>query len=267
MAWWEGVTETRVLVAQGPSTSGKSAGYNFITSAPQNWEYLINTAFCPLHQFWVGVIGHPKRNTVYTDGGLQELHWFKQSYGSSFLGDYVCEGYNEERLQLITGDKTSCTEAGKNISVYDLNYPAFVDLKDLFSLPKHGFDVSLTQQQLLEEHDQQHTMEESLKTHVEFLHTLNIAGVSQHSLLFSKAAPVQGVEIEDEAGRFKGTSSMGYRHPQSSLERNVDGAQYAFNPKDVKKVHKNTSPDVREVEPSEHEIRERINRLSQIYSK
>ncbi|KAL8500924.1 hypothetical protein ACS0TY_020493 [Phlomoides rotata] len=147
-----------------------------------------------------------------------------------------------------------------------IRYFSQQDLKDLFSLPKHGFDVSLTQQQLLEEHDQQHTMEESLKTHVEFLQTLNIAGVSQHSLLFSKAAPVQDVKIEDEAGRLKGTSSMGYRHPQSSLERNVDGAKYAFNPKDVKKVHKNTSPDVREVEPSELEIRERINRLSQIYS-
>ncbi|KAJ9704139.1 hypothetical protein PVL29_005430 [Vitis rotundifolia] len=32
------------------------------------------------------------------------------------------------------------------------------DLQELFSLPKHGFDVSVTQQQLLEEHDHQHNM-------------------------------------------------------------------------------------------------------------
>nr|XP_028949177.1 protein CHROMATIN REMODELING 24-like [Malus domestica] len=33
-----------------------------------------------------------------------------------------------------------------------------LDLRELFSLPKEGFDVSLTQQQLYEEHDRQHTV-------------------------------------------------------------------------------------------------------------
>ncbi|KAG8383066.1 hypothetical protein BUALT_Bualt05G0146000 [Buddleja alternifolia] len=70
MAWWEGATETRVLVAPDPCTSGKHVG-NFL----------------PLR--------HPKTgNTtcyLYNDGVLQEVHWFKQSYGSWFLGDYVCE--------------------------------------------------------------------------------------------------------------------------------------------------------------------------------
>ncbi|KAL8532460.1 hypothetical protein ACS0TY_008888 [Phlomoides rotata] len=70
MSWWEGVDETRVLVAQGPSTSGKSAGTVLSLRHPRTG----NTA-CYL----------------YTDGGLQELHWFKQTYGSWFLGDYVCE--------------------------------------------------------------------------------------------------------------------------------------------------------------------------------
>lgn len=41
-------------------------------------------------------------------------------------------------------------------------------------------------------------------------------------------------------------------------------AHYAFNPKDVKKLQRNSNPDVRE--PSEAEIRERINRLSQIFT-
>ncbi|KAH6824584.1 chromatin remodeling 24 [Perilla frutescens var. hirtella] len=139
------------------------------------------------------------------------------------------------------------------------------DLRDLFSLPEKGFDISDTQQQLLKEHDQEYTMEESLRAHVEFLETLNIAGVSQHSLLFSKAAPAQEVEILEEPGRLKGTTYMGNpSSTRSSLEQNVNGAQYAFNPKDAKKVQKNSSPDVRE--PTEAEIKERISRLSQIFT-
>lgn len=40
---------------------------------------------------------------------------------------FLCgQGYNGTRLQLITGDKTNCGAAGKSMSVYDLNYPAFV---------------------------------------------------------------------------------------------------------------------------------------------
>ncbi|EYU22394.1 hypothetical protein MIMGU_mgv1a013487mg [Erythranthe guttata] len=50
MAWWEGAKETRVLIAQGNTTS-----------------YL------------------------YSNGVLLELQWFKQCFGSWFLGDYVCE--------------------------------------------------------------------------------------------------------------------------------------------------------------------------------
>jgi hypothetical protein len=34
----------------------------------------------------------------------------------------------------------------------------FQDLRELFSLPKQGFNISLTQQQLHEEHDSQHKM-------------------------------------------------------------------------------------------------------------
>ncbi|XP_057807804.1 protein CHROMATIN REMODELING 24 [Salvia miltiorrhiza] len=145
-----------------------------------------------------------------------------------------------------------------------IRYFSQQDLKDLFTVPKLGFDISPTQQQLLEEHDREHTMEESIRAHVEFLETLNIAGVSQHSLLFSKAAPSQEVEILEEPERSRRTTYMGNASTRSSLEQNVDGAQYAFNPKDVRKVQRNSSPDVSE--PSEAEIKERINRLSQIFS-
>ncbi|XP_073130570.1 uncharacterized protein [Henckelia pumila] len=70
MAWWEGVNETRVLIA--PDSCSKENQVNDLLS-----------------------LRHPKTGdaTCYlcSDGVLQELHWFKQSYGSWFLGDYVCE--------------------------------------------------------------------------------------------------------------------------------------------------------------------------------
>ncbi|KAF5960680.1 hypothetical protein HYC85_001889 [Camellia sinensis] len=108
------------------------------------------------------------------------------------------------------------------------------DLRELFSLPKEGFDVSITQQQLHEEHDRQHTMNESLKAHIKFLETQGIAGVSHHSLLFSKTAPVPVVqEEEEEVKRMKGTTFVRNSSSTSQFERDVDGSKYAFNPKDV----------------------------------
>ncbi|XP_065618738.1 protein CHROMATIN REMODELING 24 isoform X1 [Quercus suber] len=79
-----------------------------------------------------------------------------------------------------------------------IRYFSQQDLRELFSLPAQGFDVSVTQQQLHEEHDCQHIMDDYLKAHIEFLQTQGIAGVSHHSLLFSKTAPVQVVQEEDE---------------------------------------------------------------------
>lgn len=40
--------------------------------------------------------------------------------------------------------------------------------------------------------------DESLRSHTEFLETLGIAGISHHSLLYSKTAPVQVVDEEME---------------------------------------------------------------------
>ncbi|KAL2518071.1 Protein CHROMATIN REMODELING 24 [Abeliophyllum distichum] len=143
-----------------------------------------------------------------------------------------------------------------------IRYFSQQDLRDLFSLPKQGFDISLTQQQLLEEHGQQYTMEESVKAHIEFLENLNIAGVSQHSLLFSKTAPVPDVQIEEEVRRVRGNTFMGNSSSRSSHEYNVDGADYAFKPKDVQKFQKNFAPAASE--PSETGIADRIRRLSQM---
>ncbi|XP_015891171.3 protein CHROMATIN REMODELING 24 [Ziziphus jujuba] len=140
-----------------------------------------------------------------------------------------------------------------------IRYFSQQDLRDLFSIPAQGFDVSLTQQQLYEEHDCQYLMDESLKSHIKFLQSLGIAGVSHHSLLFSKTAPVH-VQDDEEVIRkpratFYGTSSS------YAVEQSVNGAEYAFKPKDVKSEKKVTSPDsVGKL--TESEIKERINRLS-----
>ncbi|PSS30202.1 Protein CHROMATIN REMODELING like [Actinidia chinensis var. chinensis] len=139
------------------------------------------------------------------------------------------------------------------------------DLQELFSLPKQGFDVSLTQQQLHEEHDRQHTMSESLKDHMKFLETQGIAGVSHHSLLFSKTAPVPVITEEEEVKRVKGPTFIRNSYSTSQHERDADGTFYAFNPKDVK-LHRNSSPTSSAHKPTETEIQGRINRLSNILS-
>ncbi|KAM6590487.1 hypothetical protein CsatA_013092 [Cannabis sativa] len=135
------------------------------------------------------------------------------------------------------------------------------DLRELFSLPAQGFDVSLTQQQLHEEHDCQHIMDDYLDAHVKFLEGQGIAGVSHHSLLFSKAAPARDVHEEEEVTRKAGSTYMGASKSSSSVERSVDGAEYAFNPKDVKLNKKSSSPDSGG-KLTESEIKDKIFRLS-----
>ncbi|PPD94200.1 hypothetical protein GOBAR_DD08780 [Gossypium barbadense] len=104
-----------------------------------------------------------------------------------------------------------------------IRYFSQQDLRELFSLPKQG--------------------DELLETHIKFLETLGIAGVSHHSLLFSKTAPVQVVEEEDED----------------------IWAVYAFKPKDIMMSRKSLSP-IEVAKLTESEIKQRINRLSQIYA-
>lgn len=146
-----------------------------------------------------------------------------------------------------------------------IRYFSQQDLRELFSLPKQGFDISLTQKQLHEEHDSQHKMDELLETHIKFLETLGIAGVSHHSLLFSKTAPVQVVEEEDEDIRKKENMVVRHSSSSSSVEQKPDGAVYAFKPKDIMMSRKSLSP-IEVAKLTESEIKQRINRLSQIYA-
>ncbi|URE46924.1 Ydr279p protein family (RNase H2 complex component) [Musa troglodytarum] len=79
MAWCEGVEAPRLLIAPVPPITNK--GENIIGNA--------NAEGCLLS------LRHPQSGKpacyILREGYLQELHWFKQSYGSWFLGDYVCE--------------------------------------------------------------------------------------------------------------------------------------------------------------------------------
>ncbi|XP_076946874.1 protein CHROMATIN REMODELING 24-like [Bidens hawaiensis] len=145
-----------------------------------------------------------------------------------------------------------------------IRYFSQQDLKELFSLPKQGFDVSLTQQQLYEEHDSDHTMDPSLKVHTKFLESLGIAGISHHSLLFSRTAPVPVVE-EEELTRIRQSTYVGHTYSRPSHEPNVDAAQFAFNPKDVVVQRKNLSPNISN-KLTESEIKQQISRLSQVYA-
>ncbi|XP_020684902.1 ribonuclease H2 subunit B isoform X1 [Dendrobium catenatum] len=75
MAWYDGMKEPRLMIcpiSQDGNRSENRSGEGCILS-----------------------LIHPKsgNSTWYMlkDGLLQEFNWFKQSYGSWFLGDYVCE--------------------------------------------------------------------------------------------------------------------------------------------------------------------------------
>ncbi|KAM7490708.1 hypothetical protein LguiA_033629 [Lonicera macranthoides] len=70
MAWWEGLEETRLLVAPDPPVTGDYPGQLLSLRHPKTGN---------------------KTCYLFNGGVLQELQWFKQSYGSWFLGEYVCE--------------------------------------------------------------------------------------------------------------------------------------------------------------------------------
>lgn len=140
------------------------------------------------------------------------------------------------------------------------------DIQELFSLPEQGFDVSLTQKQLQEEHGQQLVMDESLREHIEFLERQGIAGVSHHSLLFSKTAVLPSLEpdaMESKHPAMPMPMMARQYNKASSMDYVVNGAAHAFKPKDFTPraySGSNTSSE------SPEEIKAKINRLSQTLS-
>uniref|UniRef100_A0ACD5VJG7 Uncharacterized protein n=1 Tax=Avena sativa TaxID=4498 RepID=A0ACD5VJG7_AVESA len=137
------------------------------------------------------------------------------------------------------------------------------DIQELFSLPEQGFDVSLTQKQMQEEHGQQLVMDELLTQHIEFLEQQGIAGVSHHSLLFSKTAVLPALSEQDALdSKPPSMPMMGqqYNKPSSS-DYVANGAAHAFKPKDfTPRAYSATSSKNSE---SPEEIKAKINRLSQ----
>ena len=82
------------------------------------------------------------------------------------------------------------------------------DRESLFTVPEGGFDVSEVQLHLQKEHGDQINLPPHLQTHIEFLESQNIVGVSHHDLLFSKDAP----EREEEEGE-EGEDPRNYAQP------------------------------------------------------
>ncbi|CAN8251714.1 unnamed protein product [Cochlearia groenlandica] len=144
-----------------------------------------------------------------------------------------------------------------------IRYFSQQDLRELFSLPKGGFDISPTQQQLYEEHYNQIKLDETLESHVKFLETLGIAGVSHHSLLFSKTAPIQPIQQEEVEEIRRGTTSyVGSAATSSSQDNMINGAEYAFKPKDVNLDRRVNISPVESYESLESKIKEDISRFS-----
>ncbi|CAD6261544.1 unnamed protein product [Miscanthus lutarioriparius] len=137
------------------------------------------------------------------------------------------------------------------------------DIQDLFSLPQQGFDVSLTQKQLQEEHGQQVVMDESLRKHIQFLEQQGIAGVSHHSLLFSKTATLPTLSENDALdSKPRGMPMMPQHYYKgSSSDYVASGAAFALKPKDESFTVRKYSPSNRSAESLE-ELKARINRLS-----
>ncbi|GJN01216.1 hypothetical protein PR202_ga18463 [Eleusine coracana subsp. coracana] len=163
----------------------------------------------------------------------------------------------------------------KDVIVYRLMTSATIEekiyklqeIQELFSLPKQGFDVSLTHNQLQEEHGQQVIMDESLRKHIQFLEQQGIAGVSHHSLLFSKTAILPTLNENDTLDSKSRVMPMMYQHHYkgSSSDYVANGAALAFKPKDQQFTARKYSPVNRNAESPE-EIKARINRLSQTLS-
>ena len=108
-------------------------------------------------------------------------------------------------------------------------------------------------------------MDESLREHIEFLERQGIAGVSHHSLLFSKTAVLPSLEPEAAMESKHPTMPMMARqyNKASSMDYVANGAAHAFKPKDFTPRAYSASNTSSE---SPEEIKAKINRLSQTLS-
>jgi hypothetical protein len=87
------------------------------------------------------------------------------SFFSGFEGGSVQDSYGAKRANTLLQQECTCSGSISchcllNFLLDTYGYPVWCpqDIQDLFSLPQQGFDVSLTQKQLQEEHGQQVVM-------------------------------------------------------------------------------------------------------------
>uniref|UniRef100_A0A453NB87 Helicase C-terminal domain-containing protein n=1 Tax=Aegilops tauschii subsp. strangulata TaxID=200361 RepID=A0A453NB87_AEGTS len=125
----------------------------------------------------------------------------------------------------------------KEVLVYRLMTSATVEekmyksqeIQELFSLPKQGFDVSLTQKQLQEEHGEQLDMDESLREHIQFLEKQGIAGVSHHSLLFSETEILPMLSENDAPGScFNAKTHLAGKNTDSDIPEEINRLSETF---------------------------------------
>lgn len=140
-------------------------------------------------------------------------------------------------------------------------YFSHQELRELLTLPKTGFDISVTQQQLHEEHSRQYERDEQLEDHIKFLESQNIAGVSHHDLLFSKQAP-ELPAAENEA--LLSWDSQKWRQ-EASEKRGMEMA--SFPPQELARIwgEQKTSPHESKealLERQKLEVSAHISRLS-----
>ncbi|CAM0879622.1 unnamed protein product [Alopecurus aequalis] len=138
----------------------------------------------------------------------------------------------------------AATEQNKQTCYFDQMEP-----QEIFSLPEQGFDVSLTQKQLQEEHGEELVVDESTREHIEYLDQLGIAGVSNHSLLFTKTKVLPTLSEHDAL------DSKPPSMASSESDYVANGAAHAFKPKDF------TPNSITSESPEE--IKVKINLLSQ----
>ncbi|BBN00514.1 DNA excision repair protein ERCC-6-like [Marchantia polymorpha subsp. ruderalis] len=99
------------------------------------------------------------------------------------------------RKQVFKGGLMKTATETKN----QMRYFSQQELHDLFRVPETGFQVSVTQRQMAEEHAGEHRTDKDLEEHIRYLEGLSmIAGVSHHDLLYSKAAPELPPAQDDE---------------------------------------------------------------------
>lgn len=139
------------------------------------------------------------------------------------------------------------------------------ELHELFTIPESGFDVSLTQKQLHEEHDSQHEIDDTLKNHIEFLEDQGIAGVSHHNLLYSKTETVEPPPPEEDNAvrRYEFTGPVWRYPPSKPLQADaVAGSEFAFRPQDHRHIRLDTAViDVDDDELKKCAIKENLSRL------